>query len=109
MNFEHIVDGFLDLVEFSKNLDVFRMLYKCIREKKPAFFAERLTNTVNNLVTQSINCRDNFDDFFACVDSFMQEFASDELDHNVDDNIRWAIADKILTRIFETCSLAQLE
>jgi len=42
INFEHMVEGFLDLVDLSRNLDVLRMLYKCIREMKPAFFSERL-------------------------------------------------------------------
>lgn len=108
INFEHIVEGFLDLVDLSKNLDVLRMLYKCIREMKPAFFAERLKATVHNLVSQSINPR-SVDDFFVVIDSFMREFTSYELDHSVDDNIRWAIAHKVLLRVFETCSLEQLE
>lgn len=80
MNFEHIVEGFLDLVDLSKNLDVFRMLYKCIRELKPAFFSERLKTTVNNLIVQSINTKEDINDFFATVDGFMVEFTSSDLD-----------------------------
>lgn len=108
INFEHIVEGFLDLVELSKNLDVFRMLYKCIREMKPSFFSERLKGTVNSLITQSIN-PSSPDLFIQTVDGFMQEFASSELDKSIDDNIRWAIAHKVIQRILETCSLDQLE
>lgn len=96
MNFEHIVEGFLDLVDLSKNLDVFRMLYKCIREMKPAFFTERLKTTVNNLVLQSINPTEDINEFFTIVDGFMGEFSSTALDQSVDDNIRWAIAHKII-------------
>ena len=73
----------MDLVDISKNLDVLRMLYKCIREMKPAFFSERLKSTVNNLI-------------FSTVDSFMREFTSYDLDLSIDDNIRWAIAHKII-------------
>ena len=80
MNFEHIVEGFLDLVDLSRNLDVFRMLYKCIREMKPAFFTERLKTTVNNLVLQSINPTEDINEFFAIVDGFMGEFISKALD-----------------------------
>jgi len=80
MNFEHIVEGFLDLVDLSKNLDVFRMLYKCIREMKPAFFTERLKTTVNNLVLQRINPTEDINEFFYIVDGFMGEFTSTALD-----------------------------
>jgi len=72
------------------------MLYKCIREMKPAFFSERLKNTVNNLIVQSINAKEDLVDFFATVDSFMREFSSKDFDLSVDDNIRWAIAHKII-------------
>jgi hypothetical protein len=86
----------LDLVDISKNLDVLRMLYKCIREMKPAFFSERLKSTVNNLILQSINAKEDLSDFFSTVDSFMREFTSYDLDLSIDDNIRWAIAHKII-------------
>lgn len=90
------MEGFLDLVDLSKNLDVLRMLYKCIREMKPAFFSERLKQTVNNLVLLSINAKEDLGEFFTVVDSFMREFTSFDLDLSIDDNIRWAIAHKII-------------
>jgi hypothetical protein len=34
----------------------------------------------------------------------MAEFLDTATDENIDDNLRWAIANKILARIFETCS-----
>jgi len=63
---------------------------------KPSFFSERLKNTVNNLIVQSINAKEDLVDFFATVDSFMREFSSYDLDLSIDDNIRWAIAHKII-------------
>ena len=54
VNFEHIVEGFLDLVEFSQQAEILRMLYTVLREHKPAFFAERLKNTLNNFIRVSI-------------------------------------------------------
>lgn len=64
---------------------------------------------MNNLILTSINTRTDLNDFFTVVDSFMREFMSFELDVNIDDNIRWAIAHKMIQRILETCSLEQLE
>ena len=54
VNFEHIVEGFLDLIEFSQHRDILAMLYPVMREHKPAFFDERLKNTLNNFVRTSI-------------------------------------------------------
>ena len=39
----------------------------------------------------------------------MDEFKDTKYDDSVDDNIRWAIANKIIGRVLEWCSLEQLE
>ena len=71
VNFEHIVEGFLDLVEFSQHPDILRMLYTVLREHKPAFFAERLKNTLSNFVRLSIVHEDiSLQDFLATFDKF---------------------------------------
>ena len=109
VNFEHIVEGFLDLVDFSQNIDIFHMMYPIIREHKPAFFAERLKNTINNFIRVSILKQASLDDFMAIFVTFMDEFKDTKYDDSVDDNIRWAIANKIIGRVLEWCSLEQLE
>lgn len=109
VNFEHIVEGFLDLVDFSQNLDILRMMYPVIREHKPAFFAERLKNTLNNFIRNSIVKVEPIADFMTIFNKFMDEFRDGGLDDSVDDNMRWAIANKIISRVLEWCSLSQLE
>lgn len=109
VNFEHIVEGFLDLVDFSQNLDIFHMMYPILREHKPAFFAERLKNTVNNYIRGSILKHESIDDFMSVFSKFMDEFRDVDFDDSVDDNIRWAIANKVLSRTLEWCSLDLLE
>ena len=84
------------------------MLYKCLREHKPAFFEERLKNTVNNFIKESINKEQTFEKFKAVVDSFMDDFYDTQLDASVDDNVRWAIASKIIGRTMETCPVDYL-
>jgi len=39
----------------------------------------------------------------------MDEFLDRDLSKATEDNLRWAIADKVITRILETCPLAYLE
>ena len=109
VNFEHIVEGFLDLVDFSQNSDILRMMYPVLREHKPAFFAERLKNTVSNFVRTTIIKAPSTDEFSAIFDKFFQEFNDAGFDDSIDDNIRWAIANKILKTTLEWCSLNQLE
>ena len=110
VNFEHIVEGFLDLVEFSQHPDILRMLYTVLREHKPAFFAERLNNTLSNFVRQSIVHSDiSTEVFLATFDKFYEEFRDAGYDDSVDDNIRWAIANKILKPSLEWCPLDKLE
>lgn len=109
VNFEHIVEGFLDLVDFSQNFDILRMLYPVIREHKPAFFAERLKNTVSNFIRNSVVKTASLEEFITVFDKFMDEFKDRGYDDSVDDNIRWAIANKVLGRVLEWCSLEQLE
>lgn len=103
------MEGFLDLVDFSQNADIFHMMYPVIREHKPAFFAERLKNTVNNFIRGSILKQPSLEEFMAVFATFMDEFRDVGFDDSVDDNIRWAIANKILGRVLEWCSLEQLE
>ena len=109
VNFEHIVEGFLDLVDFSQNTDILRMMYPVLREHKPAFFAERLKNTVSNFVRTTIIKAADDDTFMTTFDKFYEEFRDAGFDDSVDDNIRWAIANKILKTTIEWCSLEQLE
>ena len=109
VNFEHIVEGFLDLVDFSQNLDILRMMYPVVREHKPAFFAERLKNTLNNFIRNSIVKVEPISDFMTIFNKFMDEFRDGGLDDSVDDNMRWAIANKIISRVLEWCSISQLE
>ena len=71
VNFEHIVEGLLDLVDFSQNGEILRMMYPVLREHKPAFFAERLKNTVNNYVRNSMLNSTCTDTFMATLDQFM--------------------------------------
>ena len=109
VNFEHIVEGFLDLVDFSQNTDILRMMYPVLREHKPAFFAERLKNTVSNFVRTTIIKAADDETFMTTFDKFYEEFRDAGFDDSVDDNIRWAIANKILKTTIEWCSLEQLE
>lgn len=85
------------------------MMYPVIREHKPAFFAERLKNTVSNYIRTSVLKLESEPDFMEVFDKFYAEFRDSDHDESVDDNIRWAIANKILGRIIEWCSLDKLE
>lgn len=85
------------------------MMYPVLREHKPAFFAERLKNTVSNFVRTTIIKAPSTDEFTAIFDKFYQEFKDAGFDDSIDDNIRWAIANKILKTTLEWCSLDQLE
>ena len=109
VNFEHIVEGFLDLVDFSQNIDILRMMYPVLREHKPAFFAERLKNTVNNFVRNSLVKIEKDEDFTVVFDKFMNEFRDRSFDDSVDDNIRWSLASKIISKVLEWCSIERLE
>ena len=84
-------------------------MYPVLREHKPAFFAERLKNTVNNFIRTSILKIEPIGEFMAVFGSFMSEFKDIGFDDSIDDNIRWAIAHKVLGRVLEWCSHEQLE
>ena len=84
-------------------------MYPVLREHKPAFFAERLKNTINNFIRNSILKTPAIADFMSIFDSFMDEFKDIGFDDSVDDNIRWALANKVISRVLEWCSLEQLE
>ena len=84
-------------------------MYPVMREHKPAFFAERLKNTVSNYIRTSILKFESIDEFMTIFDKFYGEFRDASYDDSVDDNIRWAIANKILGRVLEWCSLDKLE
>jgi hypothetical protein len=38
------------------------------------------------------------------VGDFINDFLDRKLDTNIDDNVRWALASKIVIRVLETCS-----
>ena len=90
----------------TKNLKVLRLLYKMIREHKSTF-EQSLKNSLNIVITQQINTLPR-DQFIECVGEFIREFTDRNKDHSVDDNIRWAIAKKVIVRILETCSTEKL-
>jgi hypothetical protein len=85
------------------------MLDQCLREHKPAFFAERLKNTVENYIKQSICNQPDFEKFSKALEPFYDDFRNSALDKSVDDNIRWAMANKFISRSLERCSLEYLE
>ena len=85
------------------------MMYPVIREHKPAFFAERLKNTVSNFIRTSIVKLESVAEFMAMFNKFYEEFRDVGFDDSVDDNIRWAIANKILGPVLEWCSIDKLE
>jgi hypothetical protein len=66
-----------------------------------------LKNTLNIIVTQQINTLPKQEFIDACS-GFLSDFQNRSLDQSIDDNIRWAIAKKIMVRIFETCSQEKL-
>ena len=86
------MEGFLDLIDFSQNATILRMLDQCIREIKPAFFNERLKNTIGTFIRVSITGQPTYDKFASALEPFMDDFRNLNLDDSVDDNIRWAIA-----------------
>ena len=49
------------------------------------------------------------EEFVAVFDSFYGEFKDAAFDDSVDDNIRWAIANKIMKPALEWCELEHLE
>lgn len=102
-----IVQAFLNLAIITKNLKVIRHLYQCIREHA-TFFESQLKNSLNIIITQHINELPTRD-FLDCANGFIEEFLQRGMDTSVKDNIRWAIARKIILRIMETCSQHQLE
>jgi hypothetical protein len=105
-NFLVIVEAFLNMAIITRNLKVLRHLYQIIREHKTSF-EQTLKNSLNIIVTQQINALPKAD-FVTCVSEFMSEFRNRGMDHSVCDNIRWAIARKIIVRILETCSQEKL-
>lgn len=51
---------------------------------------------------------ESYEKFSQIFDSFFTEFSDKNLDQSLSDNIRWAIANRIISRILETCSPAYL-
>jgi hypothetical protein len=47
---------------------------------------------VINFIRSSITNNETYEGFAAALEPFMDDFRNEELDHSVDDNIRWAIA-----------------
>jgi hypothetical protein len=86
----------------TKNLKVLRSLYNIIGEPKTSF-EPTLKNTINIIVTQQINVM-KIEEFKDCVSEFMNEFLNRNMDLQIDDNIRWSIARKIIVKILESCS-----
>ena len=63
---------------------------------------------MNNIVKQTICAEPTFEKFTDQWSSFLDEFLESSTDESVDDNLRWAIASKILMKIFESCSVDYL-
>ena len=102
------MEGFIDFVDFSRCPELLRLLYRFLREHSPAFLAGRLTATVNNIVKQTICAEPTFERFSEMWAPFFEEFIEPSTDESIDDNLRWAIASKILMKIFESCSVEYL-
>jgi hypothetical protein len=92
INYEHILEGFLDLLDFSKSYQILQILNRVIREHKPQFLAERLKTSLNNFVVNVINKRTSFNQFNEILNSLMRLFFDVDSDRQIEDNIRWAIA-----------------
>lgn len=105
-NFHVIIEAFLNMAVITKNLQVLRDLYRIIREHKTTFEGS-LKNSLNIIVTQQINLLSP-DEFQESASGFIKEFLDRNLDKNVDDNTRWAVASKIIFRILETCPQQRL-
>ena len=105
-NFLVIVEAFLNMAIITKNLKVLRHLYQIIRENKTTF-EHTLKNSINIIVTQQINILPK-EEFISCVSDFYSEFRNRTMDQSIVDNIRWAIAKKVIVRILETCSQDKL-
>lgn len=102
-----MIEAFLNMAIITKNLKVLRSLYNIIREPTTTF-ERTLKNSINIIVTQQINILQPISKFMKCLTEFMNEFLNRNMDLEIDDNIRWSIATKIIMRILETCSQEQL-
>jgi hypothetical protein len=105
-NFQVIVEAFLSMAIITKNLKVLRHLYQIIREHKTSF-EQALTSSINIIVAQQINTLAT-SEFVACASEFIEEFRDRNMDQSVSDNIRWAIARRLILRILETCAQEKL-
>ncbi len=109
MNYEQLIQGYLDLLDLSKSPQVFQLLYRVIREHKPFYLAERIRSCLNNFVVNVINNPElSFHSFYLLFDQYLTQFF-DQSSINPDDNLRWAIANKIINRVLETCNRERLE
>lgn len=109
MNYEQLIQGYLDLLDLSKSPQVFQLLYRVIREHKPLYLAERIRSCLNNFVVNVINNPElSFHSFYLLFDQYLTQFF-DQSSINPDDNLRWAIANKIINRVLETCNRERLE
>lgn len=72
MNYEQLIQGYLDLLDLSKSPQVFQLLYRVIREHKPVYLAERIRSCLNNFVAIVINNPDlNFHSFYLIFDQYL--------------------------------------
>jgi len=73
------------------------------------YLAERIRSCLNNFVVTVINNPDlNFHSFYLLFDQYLTQFF-DQSSIAPDDNLRWAIANKIINRVLETCNRERLE
>lgn len=101
------MDAFLNMAVITKNLEILRkLLYQLIREHKTTFESS-LKSSLHIIISQQINVQNKVQ-FLSTIGDFMKEFLNRNLDLSIDDNIRWAIAQKIIIRILETCHQEKL-
>lgn len=60
MNYEQLIEGYLDLLDLSKSSQVVQLLYRVIREHKPMYLSERIRSSLNNFILNVINKQPTF-------------------------------------------------
>jgi len=78
-----------------------RSLYNIFSEMQTSFEGQ-LKNSLDVIIKQQINKLPSYE-FLSVASKFIEEFMDRNLDMKLDDNVRWAIAVKIIIRILETC------
>ena len=66
-----------------------------------------LSQSLETIVTKQLNALST-QDFLQKVGEFLEEFLNRRMDLSVGDNIRWAIARKVIFRVLETCPQPKL-